>query len=285
MRVRGGCLAILAGALIGFAASAEEPPVHAAPSAATPANADGLPSWAPGPMLPEQQAPIEGRVVARNLGLAFTLPKSWRADDVSWRELDATDAKSLNPMAESGLVVELAEDGGSVRLLALYRVPLEQWRAAERIGKAGPGRIAMVEPNKGYVVVRPVDAAGPGRFATLRLDLDDAIGTLALFDAHHDERHLLAKLGSSFNGTLADGSTVALQLEPHGKLKLSFSKGPREVSGSWVQRDSQVIGQLFGQGPDVNPALLFHYDGVGLIVMKWDQKVFGNIGSRLDRPE
>jgi hypothetical protein len=272
--------------LFAFAAGAEEPSPHAAPSGAASANADGLPSWAPGPMLPDQQAPIEGRVVARNLGLAFTLPKSWRADDVSWRELDATAAQSLNPIAESGLVVELADtNGGSVRLLAFYRVPLEQWRAAERTGKAGPGRIAIVDRDRGFVVVRPADAEGPGRFATLRLDLDDAIGTLALFDAHHDERHLLAKLGTSFTGTLADGSTVALQLETNGKLKLSFSKGPREVTGSWVQRDSQVIGQLFGQGPEVNPALLFHYDGVGLIVMKWDQKVFGNIGGRLDRPQ
>jgi hypothetical protein len=281
MTIRGWCSALLAGALISFCAYAEDPPPHQAP-----ASMQALPSWAPGPLSNDAHLPPPGRVAARNIGVAFTLPESWRADDVSWRELDANEAKSLDPMAEYGLLVELAEaDGSRVPLLTVFRVPLEGWRAAEREGKANVGRITLVDRDKGFVVVRPPDATGPGRYATLRQDLNFAIGGLVIFDAHHEERHLLAKIAPLFVGKLGDGSPVALHLEPGGNLRLIFGSDSRELAGRWAQRGPQIIGNLAMESGAANPTLLFHYDGSGLIVMKWDEKVFGNIGGRLDQPK
>lgn len=287
MRLTGWCLALLAGASISFGAGAEDLPKQEPPSGAggQSSSAQGLPEWAPGPLAEKNKPPVEGRVAARYLGVAFTLPVSWRADDVTWRELDATDSKSINPMAEFGLLVELAEGGSKVPLLTLYRVPLEAWRAADRTGTAKPGRLTLIDRDKAFIVVRPADATGPGRFATLRKDLDDAIGTLALFDAHHEERHLMADIGSHFVGTQIDGRPLSLHLESGGNLKLSIGKQPREFSGRWLQRGAQIIGHLVDPGEGVNPALLFHFDGKGLIVIKWDEKVFGNLGGRLDKPE
>ncbi len=237
--------------------------------------------WIPGPMVDtQQQAP--GRVAARNIGLAFTLPESWRSDDVRWRELPAEEARQISPMAEYGLVVELAGGGELRRLLAFYRVNLEEWRTADRAGTAGPGRIVLTTPDKGYVVVRPPDADKPGRYADLRIAVEDAIGTLGLFDAHHEERHLRPELGGGFAGKLVGGDSVDLRLESGGKLTLSLGDG-RTFNGRWLQRDSQVIGQLFGAGEGVHPALMLHFDGTALIAMKWDEKLFGNTGVRLEK--
>ena len=173
MRVRGWCLAMLAGALFAAVAHAEEPQAQAQPAAQ-----QGMPDWVPGPLANDRQEPAPGRVAARNLGLAFTLPEAWRAADVSWRELDATEAQAINSLAEAGLIVELAGKGDDKqRLLTLYRVPLEGWREADRVGKAGPGRITLNSSDKGYVVVRPADADKAGRYATLRGSVEDAIGT------------------------------------------------------------------------------------------------------------
>jgi hypothetical protein len=182
--------------------------------------------------------------------------------------------------------VELAEaDGSRVPLLTIFRVPLEQWRAAELEGKAGAGRITLVDRDKGFVVVRPPEAKEPGRFATLRHDLNFAIGGLVIFDAYREERHLLATIAPLFVGKLVDGSPVALHLRPDGTLRLVFGNDQREFAGRWAQRGPQIIGNLASQAGELNPALLFHYDGSGLIVMKWDEKVFGNIGGRLDQPK
>lgn len=281
MTIRGWCGALLAGALISFSAYAEDPAQHQAP-----ASMQELPSWAPGPLATDAHLPPPGRVAARNIGVAFTLPESWQADDVSWRELDANEAKTLDPMAEYGLLVELAgADGSRVPLLTIFRVPLEPWRAAEREGKAGAGRVTLVDRDKGFVVVRPPEATEPGRYATLRDDLNFAIGGLVVFDAFREERHLLATIAPLFTGKLVDGSPVALHLEPGGQLRLVFGSDQREFTGRWTQRGPQVIGNLAVQPGEISPSLLFHFDGSGLIVMKWDEKVFGNIGGRLDQPK
>lgn len=292
MSVRDGWLATAVTALICSGAWAQEPPAQPAaaaqaqPAPAQSAQAHTLPSWVPGPLSTQAQAPAPGRVAARELGLAFTLPQSWQADDVSWRELDATAAQTINPSAESALVVELAGGKGETQtLLTLYRVPLEQWRTADRAGKAGPGRITFTTADKGYVVVRPPEATTAGRYATLRNAVEDAIGTLALYDAHHEERSLRPQIGSDFAGTLADGSAVKLHIEAGGVLTLTFGKDQRQIKGRWLQRDAQIVGQLLDQGDKVHPALLFHYDGTGLIAVKWDESLFGNIGVRLDKPQ
>ena len=281
MRVRGWCLAMLAGALFAAVAHAEEPQAQAQPAAQ-----QGMPDWVPGPLANDRQEPAPGRVAARNLGLAFTLPETWRAADVSWRELDATEAQAINSLAEAGLIVELAGKGDDKqRLLTLYRVPLEGWREADRVGKAGPGRITLNSSDKGYVVVRPADADKAGRYATLRGSVEDAIGTLALYDAHKEERHLRPKVGTDFAGKLVDGSPVKLHLETGGLLTLTYGNDNKQLSGKWLQRESQIIGHLTGQPAEINPTLLFHFDGVGLVIMKWDERVFGNIGGRMDKPQ
>jgi hypothetical protein len=79
MTIRGWCSALLAGALISFSAYAEDPAPHQAP-----ASMPELPSWAPGPLASDAHLPPPGRVAARNIGVAFTLPESWQADDVCW---------------------------------------------------------------------------------------------------------------------------------------------------------------------------------------------------------
>lgn len=293
MSVRDWWLATAVAAVFCTGVSADTPPAQSAPApqtqAAEPApsaSAHTLPSWVPGPMETEAPAPVPGRVAARALGMAFTLPQSWQAEDVSWRELDATEAKTINPDAEAALVVEWAGEGGkSERLLTLYRVPIESWRTADRVGKAGPGRITFTAAEKGYVVARPAEATAPGRYADLRNVVEDAIGTLSLYDAYDEERHLRPHIGTDFTGKLADGSAIAVHMEDGGKLTLTFGKNQRTLKARWLQRDSQIVGQLLDAGDKVHPAVLFHYDGTGLIAVKWDESLFGNIGVRLDKPQ
>ncbi len=288
MSVRDRWLATAFATMICGGACADTPQAQPAPeSQAQPAQSvqgHTLPSWVPGPMSEHAPPQPPGRVAGRGVGLAFTLPEAWRADDVSWRELDASESASIHDTAEAALVVELSGKQ-TQRLLTLYRVPLESWRAADRAGKAGPGRITFTTADKGYVVVRPPEASAPGRYATLRNSLEDAIGTLALYDAHHEERYLRPQIGNDFAGTLVDGSAIKLHIESGGVLTLVFGKKQRQVKGRWLQRDSQIVGQLLDQGEKVNPALLFHFDGTGLIAVKWDESLFGNIGVRLDKPQ
>lgn len=285
MSVRGRWLATAFAALICSGATAQEPPAQEAPTQPVQA-ADSLPIWASGPMRAAGQEPPPGRVAARELGLAFTLPQSWQADDVSWRELDATAAKTINAIAESAVVVELATgEGESQALLTLYRVPLEQWRTAERAGNAGPGRITFTTAEQVYVVVRPPEATTAGRYATLRNALEDAIGTLALYDAFKEERHLQPSIGTDFIGTLSDGSAIKLHMDAGGVMTLTFGKDQRKLNARWSARDSQIIGDLLDHGDKINPTVLFHMDGSGLIAVKWDESLFGNLGVRLDKPQ
>lgn len=286
MNIRGIWLAS-ALALLASLAQAQDPKANETKAGASQAEQPALPAptldWIPGPVADSKQ-PAPGRVAARNIGLAFTLPESWRADDVRWRELPAEEAKQISPMAEYGLVVELAGGGELRPLLTLYRVNLEDWRAADRGGTAGPGRIVLTTPDKGFVVVRPPEADKPGRYADLRVVVEDAIGTLGLFDAHHDERHLRPEVSGDFAGKLASGDAVALNLGAAGKLTLTLGAG-RTLNGRWLQRDSQVIGQLLDAGEGVHPALMLHFDGGALVAVKWDEKLFGNAGVRLERAQ
>lgn len=277
MRVFGCCLALLAGALIGFGAPAQEPAKDAQAT-----NPEALPSWAPGPLATEKREAVPGRVAARNVGVAFTLPQAWRADDVSWRELSVEEAKAINPMADAALRVDLS---GGTALLTVYRVPMKSWREADRDGKAGPGRVALTNNEIGYVVVRPPEPSKSGRYATLHDSLEDVIGTLVLYDAHHEEPNLLPKIGSSFAGVSADGSPRTLKLDPDGRFRIGFGPGKPEVDGRWTQREAQIIGRLRQPGEGVSPMLLFHIEGTALVVTKWDEKQFGNIGVRMEAAE
>lgn len=276
MNVRGWWLACVGGLLISGMAHAEDA------QAPTP-KPDPLPTWAPGPMTSGPAQPIPGRVASRNLGLALTLPPSWRADDVSWRELSLAECEALNPLAEAGLVIELAGKGGAKEtLLTFYRVPLKPWREADKEGKGGPGLPTLTTPDKAFMVIRAPERSTPGRYTTLRNELEDAVGTLALYDAHHEERHLRPEIGSDYVGTLNDGSPLAIHLQPGGNLTLTYGKKSQQIEGKWLQREAQVIAHLTSKEPKVEPQLLLHFDGKSLIVIQWDQSVFGPVGGHLE---
>lgn len=277
------------GALAGAPDSPSTPEAQGQATAqapAQPAPAQELPSWAPGPLLTRTADPQPGRVVARELGLTFTLPESWRAEDVAWRELDATEAQAINPSAEAAMVVEWVKAGGEPQpLLTLYRLPISDWKTAASVGKTGPGLVTFTSAEKGYVVVRPPQAKAPGRYATLRTAMEDAIGTLALYDAYHEEGASRPRFGTDFAGKLNDGSAIVLHLQDGGKLTLTFGKRQRTLNGRWMQGDAQVFVTLLDLGDKLDPTLLLHHDGKSLIAVKWDESLFGNIGVRLDPPQ
>ena len=278
MDTRGYWLAGVLALAIGGAQAAEPKAAPEASGAVQTAPTMELPEWAPGPVAGEKQ-PVAGRVEAPGTGLAFTLPESWRADDVSWRELPVEEAKAISPLAESAMVVELAGKDGAQRLLTFYRVNLKAWGADHA---NSPGSIAFTTPDQGLVVVRPPEATQPGRYADLRGLVEDAIGTLVPFYAQYEQELNRHDIGGEFAGKLAGGDTVALRLESDGSLKLRIG-GEREFNGNWQQRGSQVIGQLAAAGDGVHPALVLYANGNTLTAMKWDEKVFGKAGVLLEK--
>lgn len=253
--------------------------------AAAPAPADEQEAprgWPPGPLLQADAPPPPGRVAAAALGLAFTLPEAWRAEDVSWRELSVEEAKAIAPLAEGALIIDLKPARGDAqRLLTIYRVPLDPWRAADRVGNGGPGRLTLNTPSKGYLVMRGAETDQPGRYADLRGTIEDVIGTLALYDASREGATRRQPFGTDFSGQLVGGGTLSLHLEPGGDLSLTL--GERKLSGRWVQRELMVIGQFIGAGEGVSPVLVMNFDGSALIVTRWDEKLFGNTGVRLEK--
>lgn len=260
---------------------------QAAPTATQ--SAPQLPDWAPGPFREATAQPPPGRVASSAVGVALTLPESWRGDDVTWRELNGEEAKAINPLAQAALVVEFKGKRGAVQpLLTVFRVPLKPWRDAAREEAAGPGRITLISSEIGYAVIRSPEPAVPGRFSDLHDDLEDAIGTLGLYDAYRENRHLIPKIQSDFIGTMGDGSPVKLHLGPNGVMTLTWGTKAEVVEGLWFQRDAQVVGHLRtqkvqkGAARHISPEMLFHYDGRNLIVITWDQEVLGVAGIRLE---
>ncbi len=266
--------------------------VHAeeqAPAAGPEADA-GVPSWAPGPIMEESTEAPPGRVASRDVGVALTLPESWRGEDVSWRELSPEETRAVSELASAALVIEYqGKRGAAEPLLTIYRVPLTPWRDAAAKGAAGPGRLTLTSPETGYIVVRSDQDEARGRFAELRADLEDAVGTMALYDAHRENSHLIPRVQSDFAGALEDGSSMQLKLNPNGQMTLTWGKQPRTLEGLWFQRGVQVVARLtipsVQTSPrfEADPELLFHFDGKGLIAIKWDQKVFGPLGMRLEQ--
>ncbi|MGE4070595.1 MAG: hypothetical protein AB7E72_05415 [Lysobacterales bacterium] len=266
--------------------------VHAEEQAPTadPEAAAAAPSWAPGPIMEESTEPPPGRVASRDVGVALTLPESWRGEDVSWRALSPEETRALSELAQAALVVEYqGKRGAAEPLLTIYRVALTPWRDAAAKDAAGPGRLTLTSPETGYVVVRSDQSKASGRFAELRADLEDAVGTLALYDAHRETRYLIPRVQSDFAGTLEDGSKVSLKLNPNGQMTLTFGKQPRTLEGLWFQRGVQVVARLtipkVQTSPrfEADPELLFHFDGKGLIAIKWDQNALGPLGVRLEQ--
>lgn len=277
-----GLLALL---LSATAVQAEDHSAPAEPEAAALSS-----DWAPGPLQGESAAPPPERVASRVVGVALTLPKSWRGKDVSWRELDEQAAQSVSKLAQAALVIEYQGKKGAAKpLLIIYKTPLKQWRDAAREKMPEPGRVALTQVETGYVVIRPAEPETRDRYAELRDDMEDAVGTMALYDAYKEAQHLIPRVpASDFNGTLQNGSTLKLKLDSNGRLTLSFGKKPRTLEGRWFQRGAQVVVWLTtpavktSADADIDNKMLFHFDGKGLIIIEWDQKIFGATGGRLE---
>ena len=283
MKFRSGWRAMVCGLLMSAALSAEQlvdPAEPGSPGLQGPAavNLDNL-KLKEGP-----DAPIVGRVGSAALGLAFTMPESWRAEDVRWRELSATELPTLQPIAEAAGVVELvAKNGSAERLITLYRVPLVAWRDADRAGKAGPGRIAISTNDKGFVVVRPGDEPGSARFEALRGSVYDAIGSLVLYDPEIEEPNRNALLAGTYSGKLANGQPISVRLDYPTGLQLTWGTKPNTSAGFWFRNDSLMTLQLVNADGKLGGLLLMHFDGANLVAVEWDEKVFGKPGIPLGK--
>lgn len=276
MRTLIGCLLVLATSLF-------TTPTRAEDSAAPAATRQEAPNWAPGALATPQTLAVPGRIIARALGLSLVLPESWRADDVSTRELSGEEAKTVYAGAEAALIIEIpGKRDTKVPLLTVYRTPLKAWRALEKDGKAGPGRVTLTSTDFAFVVVRPADAKGHDRFATLRRDVEDVISTLAIYDARREGEALRAPIAADWAGKLPDGAPISMHLDPIGTLTITWGKDGKEGRGQWLQRESQVIAHVVGIDPRPKTPILMHFDGQALVVVTWDESVFGAAGARLE---
>lgn len=277
MRTLMGCLLALAAGLIASVASAEDAATPAASS-----TEQNRPSWAPGAAVTPATLNVPGRYVSNGVGVSLVLPESWRAEDVSARELSPEEAQAIHPDVKAALVVELSERGKKQPLLTVYRADLAGWRLLEKDGKAGPGRVTLTNYDSAFIVLRGPEAKKRDRYATLRLDVEDAISTLAIYDPRKEGQSLRLPLGEQWAGTLPGGDPIRMQLQPNGILQLSWGKDGKEARGQWLQRESQVIAVVVGIDPRPKKSILMHFDGKGLVIVSWDESVFGPAGGRLD---
>lgn len=276
MRTLFGCLLVLGAGCFAAGVSAED-------AAAPTAQPQEAPSWAPGAMATPQTASVPGRVVAATAGVTLVLPESWRAADVSTRELDEDQAQAIHVGAKGALLIELTEQGGKPRtLLTVYRVSVDAWRLLEKDGKAGPGRVTMNNFDSAFVVIRPEETRKRDRYALLRGDVEDVIATLGIYDARREGTVQRVAIGPKWAGKLPDGAPITLQLDPNGTLAITWGKDGKSGRGQWLQRESQVIAHVVGIDPMPRKAILMHFDGKGLVVVSWDDNVFGAAGARLE---
>ncbi len=282
MKYRSAWLAAVGGLLMSAVLSAGQLADPAEPSGTTQAppmlNMDNF------PLKTGPDAPIAGRVGAPALGLAFTRPESWRADDVRWREMTIAQLPEVQAIAEAAGVLELVAADGSVEpLLTLYRVPLVAWRDADRQGKAGPGRIAITTGDKGFVVVRPGEEPGSARFEALRDGIYDAIGSIVLYDPEVEEPNRDAQMIGAYGGKLANGQPISIRLDSPTGLQVSWGSKAQTSSGFWFHTDSLVTMQLADAKGKLGTLMLMHFDGAGFVVIEWDEALFGKSGIRLEK--
>lgn len=238
------------------------------------------PSWAPGPMTGLKAPDLPGRVILDQLGLAMVLPEAWQVEDVKLRQLAGEEAQAIHAGAEAAAIVEYLGKRRSVPLLTIYRAPLAPWRALEKDGKAGPGRVTITTNNAVYVVVRPTDARVDARFGELRREVEDAISTLGIYDARR-EGGGMPEIPVEWAGTLPDGQPIEISLERGGRLTMRWAGG-REGSGQWLMRGPQIMAYVVGIEPMPSKAIVLNYDGRALTVSSWDEIVFGPAGARLE---
>jgi hypothetical protein len=238
------------------------------------------PSWAPGAMTGLKAPDLPGRVIFEKLGLAMVLPEAWRGEDVAVRELSAEEAAASFAGAEAAVVVEYTGGRRPVPLLSLYRAPLEPYRALQKDGKTGPGRVTITTGDAVHVVVRPGDARVDGRFAELRREVEEAISSLGLYDPRREGLGG-PQIPVEWAGTLPDGQPIELSLERGGRLTLRWGDG-REAQGQWLPRGAQIMAHVVGIEPMPSKPMVLNYDGRSLTVASWDEGVFGPAGARLE---
>jgi hypothetical protein len=253
-------------------AQAEEPPANPE---------QPVPSWAPGPLIGLKAPDIPGRVIFEKLGLSMVLPEAWRGGDVAVRELSAEEAAQHFAGAEAAVLVEYTGGRHPVPLLSLYRAPREQYRALQKDGKAGPGRVILTTNEVVHVAVRPGNARVDDRFAELRRDVEEALSSLGLYDPRREGLGG-PQIPVEWAGTLPDGQPIELSLERGGRLSVRWAGG-REAQGQWLLRGSQIMAYVVGIEPPPAKPIVLHYDGQALTAASWDEAVFGPPGVRLER--
>jgi len=238
--------------------------------------------WAPGPLLGPAGGEPAGRFHAKNALMSFTLPESWRADDVVVRELIGAEAQQLQPASEAAVVIDyLPKNGKPHTLVSIYRLPLAAWRKLED-AKTTFGRMTMNTQQTAYVVDRPEDAQGQDRYAALRGDLEDLLITLAIYDPATAAAALRRPVAEHYAGSLPNGEPVKLALDRAGTMQLTLGKAGRVIKGQWMQRNNQVIMLPVMDANTPSKSILMHFDEHTLVVVTWDEKAFGPAGARLD---
>ncbi len=239
-----------------------------------------LPTWAPAAMREAENSAMPGRVVARAPLMSLFLPENWRTDDVVTTEVGPDEAASLHELAQSGLVIDLVDGKKRERLVTFFRAPLKTYREMSNAGK-GIGRIVLTDSEYAYVAVRG-DKGKSRRFRQLRGDVEDVVATLAIYDERREQLGRPLPAGSHFTGKLSDGSPLSLELASDGTLAMTWG-GPngRTAKGHWLQRDSQILMQLFDVEPKPQGPVYMQFDGDSLIVTMWDTLIFGERGIQL----
>lgn len=238
--------------------------------------------WAPGPLLGPDGAEPVGRFHAKNALMSFTLPESWRSKDVVVRELVGGDAQKVQPGVDAAVVIEYVPEKAKPRpLVSIFRLPLAAWRKLED-SKTTFGRLTMNTQQTAYSVVRPEDAQGQDRYAELRGDLEDLLITLAIYDPEMAAAALRRPVAEHYAGALPNGEPLQIDFNRDGTMALRHGKAGKEVKGQWMQRNNQVIMlPLLGEGKAAK-SILLHFDNHTLVVVTWDEKMFGPVGARLD---
>ncbi len=233
-----------------------------------------LPTWAPAAMRAAENQTMPGRVIAVAPQISLMLPEDWRADDVVATEVLPEQASALHALAQSGLIIDLVDGDKRERLLTFYRAPLKPFRELANSGKA-TGRIVITDPEYAYVVERG-DNGKSARFKALRSNAEAVISTMAIYDERREILERRMPISTHYAGKLSNGQPIDIQFATDGTLTLAWGENlSRKAKGQWLQRDSQLMMQLFDTEPKPEGPVMMLFDGQQLTVTKWDEILFG----------
>lgn len=232
---------------------------------------------------PVAPADIPGRYASAEGRLSMVLPPAWRGEDVRVRELHGDDARTIQANAEAAVIVEYVPKRGEPQaLLTVFRMPLAHWRMLEKESRGDFGRLTFTTYDTAYIVHRPDDRKARGRYAKLRILTEEAIGTLAFYDAvaekmaaqlPQEERH--------YFGKTARGADIELHLEPGGVLRMRIGKDAPMLNGQWIQRGSELLAQVVLEQSQPRMPISMRFDGDALEIVSWDIKTYGVPGAPL----